>query len=521
LTPHDPQPTAPVEAPGHSALPAAIALLFFLIAFNQAQWKLLWGDEFITYWIGQQRSFHGIWNALASGADPNPPLMHIMNWGSTALLGSNSFAIRLPSILGMALGLASLWLFLRRRFAPVYAAAGCLALMTTRAFDYTYDARSYSLLMGFAMAALLCWSIALHATGWRRSLALLGLTAALACGISSNYYAAVAFLPIAAGELHASIAHRRARPGVWIAMAVAATPLIAFARLIRHNLAEFAPHAWNKPHISMISDSYLVIVEGILWPVLGLALFAWWRSRRIPASTRTRTEVSPEATAVYVLISYPLLAFLVGLATSGMVSPRCAAPVCFGIVIAGVALLARHASPKAAAFVVAFLVIWVLARQAACGYVLLQQRHAFLHLRRDVEGIAAPGEPILVGDSLVALALHFYSSPLVRDQIAFPVDFDAIHRTEHDDSGEQNLWGGRNGVFPIHIASPATLLPPHEECILVGPPAGWLANDLRARGYDLREIPTAVPWNHLGGIFTPLAHEQTRLFLAVPAQPVP
>jgi hypothetical protein len=499
-----------------TVLSAGLAVLFVCVTVAQAQVKLLWGDEFVTLWIGRQRSFDGIWRALAAGADPNPPLMHVLSWWSTSLLGTSSVAVRLPSILAMALALVCLWIFLRRRLAPVYAAAGCLALMATRGFDYAYDARSYSLLMGFAMAALLLWAVSVEARGARRTMLLAGVAVGLAAGLSSNYYGVLAFLPVAAGEIHFSVLTRRVRPGVWVALVAASLPLLAYLQLIRLNVAEFGPHAWNKPQLAMISDSYLVIVEGILWPVLGLLAYAVWQSSRGRRRTREAALSAWERTAVMVLLAYPVLAFAIALAGAGMVSARCAVPVCLGVAIFGAILLSRCASPRAAAVVVALLCVWVVAREAACGYVLLHQRHAFMLFRNAVERTAAPGEPVVVGDSLAVMPLYWYGSAALRQQIVFPIDFDAIHRSEADDSGEQNLWGGRDGVFPVKIATPAELLAEPQERVLVGPEQGWVANDLRQRGYVLREQSTHVPWDRLGGVFTPLAHEQTRIFLAAP-----
>src|SRR4051794_14588203 len=93
---------------------------------------------------------------------------------------------------------------------------------------------------------------------------------ALAAGISTNYFAVLAFLPPAAGELvRTAMRARRVRPGtptefsrdrrdrrpgllgaidfrVWIGLAVAASPLLVYRPLIEHSIAQFAPHAWNK-----------------------------------------------------------------------------------------------------------------------------------------------------------------------------------------------------------------------------------------------------------------------------------
>jgi len=501
---------------GRRLLAAGIAVLFICVTFAQAYWKLLWGDEFVTLWIGQQRSLAGIWQALKAGADPNPPLMHVLDWGSTALLGTGAVAVRLPSIVAMGLGMACLWIFLRRRVAPVYAAAGCLALMTMRAFDYAYDARSYALLMGFAMAALLLWALSVKAVGVRRGMYLLGLALALAAGVSSNYYGVVTFFAIAGGEICFGVIAKKWRPDVWIAMCIGLAPLLEYLRLIHSNIAEFGPHAWNKPQFSMVSDSYLVIVEGVLWPVLGLAVFAVWQVR--PGRIQKPRSAFPvwERTAMWVLIGYPIIALLIAEGGAGMVSPRCAAPVCFGVAILGTMLLARYATRRAAAQVVAVLVVWVLAREAACGYLLVHQRNAFLHMVATVERTAAPDEPVVVGDSLVVMPLYWYGSAQLRRQIVFPVDFDAIHRNQTDDSGEQNLWAGRDTVFPVTIAPPSDVLREAGEEIVIAPQDGWLARLMRARGDDLRESPEPVRWDRLGGVFTPLMHEETRMQLATP-----
>ena len=187
---------------------------------------------------------------------------------STTLFGGNAIAIRLPAMLSVLLAILAMWWILRRWVRPVFALAGVLAFMATRGFDYAYDARSYAPMMGFAMASLACWMAASDSGGWRRIAALAGMAVALAAGISSNYYCVLAFFPIAAGET----VGWRFRIGTWTAMAVASVPLLAYLPLIRHNIAEFGPHAWNRPHASMMVWTYLELVEGVFWPVLALAV---------------------------------------------------------------------------------------------------------------------------------------------------------------------------------------------------------------------------------------------------------
>jgi len=501
---------------GRVALPIMLATIFCAIVFFEAHYKLLWGDEFVTYWIGQQRSFHGIWNALAAGADPNPPLMHVLNWGSTSLFGSTPVAIRLPSILGVALAFVSLWAIICRYAAPVYAASGCLLLMTMRGFDYAYDARSYGLLLGFATAALAAWIFANESTGRpRRIFWLFAMALALACALSSNYYGVLAFFPIAAGELTLLRRTRTFKVGPWLAMLVASLPLLAYRGLIRANIAEFGPHAWNKPQLSMLAESYFVLVEGIFWPILVLAIILLWRRKR--NKPLRPSQLPAEVTvALWVALAYPILGYVIAFLGAGMISARCVIPVCAAFALAGAILLPRLASRRAATLVLCGLIFWVGAREAACAYLIRQQRHAFLRLRDHIERTAAPGETVVVSDSLTLMPLYWYSSPGLRSQIVFPIDFDLIHRFASEDSGEQNLWAGRHGVFPAAIDKPAALIPPAAESILVADPNGWLAKTLQSEGFTLQQDPANVAWEQLGGVFTGLAHDETRVFFAVP-----
>ena len=498
-------PKAEEEKAGNFAwLLPAILLLYAVVVFTQSAIKLLWADELITYYIARQPGWVGIWRALGAGADPNPPLIHVLVQASVSVFGTSAFAIRLPAMLGVLLAIVSMWLILRRWVSPLYAGAGVLAFLCTRGFDYSYDARSYSPLMGFAMAAFALW---VCLPGTRRFWWLTGLAVALGLGISSNYYGVLAFFPIAAGEALRNRAERRLRPGVWVAMLAGALPLLAYLPLIRHNIAEFAPHAWNRPHASMIALSYFELVEGVFWPVLLLAIYAVWKRRAgwaLPV---------PESLALAVLLLYPVIGFAVAVGGAGMISPRCVAPVCcgFGLAAGVLASLVFRANARAATALLALFFTWVLAREGFCATQLLEQQRSFLALRDRVAG--EPAHQILVGDSAFVLPLSFYSAESVRARISFPIDFERIHQFEQDDSGEQNLWAGRKGVWPFPVIpfAQADLRTPG--LAVVGRPEGWLVQAVRAGGVFL--TPDDGDWNNkwyaVGGVFTPMAHPETRI----------
>jgi hypothetical protein len=487
--------------------------LYGLIVAVQANVKLLWTDELFTIYIAQQRGWGGIWRALRAGADPNPPLSHALVQLSMWLFGESAWAVRLPFLLCGLVSLLCVWRLLRRVVSPTFTVVGVLVLMATRGLDYSYDGRSYAPLLACSLLALTLWVAAGSAAAGRRTRLLVGMAMALAAALSSNYYGALAFFPIAAGEAVEAWRVRPFRPGVWIGLALGALPLLAFLPLIHHNIAEFAPHAWNRAGQGwFLLQSYAELSDGAVWPVLALGAWALWRRRGELLDDR------PLGAAVIVLLLYPLLGFAVAVAGAGMISPRCVLPLCAGIAIAAGALCSRllGGSRRAAALLLVLMTVWVVVREAVFTGFLVEQRRAFTALLAQVEATSEPR--VLVADSAFALPLYHYGSPVLKRRIVLPIDFDAIHRYEKDDSGEQNLWAGRReAVWPFPVVLFQTSIPAGDmPLLIVGRPDGWLAHLLAAGGYRLQEQGDERPWQGLGGVFTPMGHSESRILHAQP-----
>lgn len=494
-----------------SVLLPTILLLYTVCVIVQASLKVIWGDELFTYYIAKTGSAASIWHALAAGADPNPPLMHLAVLWSTSLFGNGPLALRIPSILCVGLALLSMWFILRRLVPREFCALGLLAFMATRGFDYSYDARSYGPMMGFSLLSLAFWfacSPAVAQGQERKRFVLLACMAlALVAGLFSNYYCVLAFFPIAAGQLTLDLGRRRLDLPVWTTLFLAALPLFTLLPLIRHNISEFGPHAWNRPHASMISLSYVELVEGILWPTLAVALFALFRR------SRTLGIPAPARAALLTLLLYPFLGYAVAIGGAGMISPRCVAPVCCGVgLLAGIAAAqAFPASRRAQQLAVCLLVVWFVARESVCGVLLHTQRKALFALRDEAANLDQ-GRPILVADSSLVLPLYFYSSAETAQRIVFPVDFKLIHREQADDSGEQNLWAGRYGVFPFPVV-PFAGVASTPRALVVARPDGWLAHALERTGGHLQATAPQAAWDEAGGVFSPLTHPETRFLL--------
>jgi hypothetical protein len=516
-----------------------LSLLYFAVVATLSHVKLLWLDELITLHIAGLGSASSIWRALASAADPNPPLTHLAVLGSLRLFGDHELALRLPAILGYWVGILSLFLFLRRRLPAIWSLAGTILSMANAAFDYSYESRSYGIFYGLAMLALLCWSRAVDpaASTTRRRICLCGMAIALAAGICTNYFAVLAFLPIAGGELVRSLRRRRFSPHVWIAWAIAATPLLAFHSLIQASVHRFAPHAWNKVSIGTAFDAYTQMVEVILFPVVALLVIAasvYFLSTLCPhcrrmllpawlasladtqADARVRTDSFSfpphELAAAFLLMIYPFLGYLVASVHGGMLSPRFVIPVCLGFAIAGTAA-AHHVFgrlPHAGAIALVLVFATFVGRVCAIGLSYSSQKQCFYQVLRQLS-TASGNQPIAVPDPLMALTLAHYAPHSIASRIVFPIDFPAIRLFRGEDSPEENLWAGRN-LYHMAIVPLAEFQRSAGDYLILASDGNWLVRDLWNHSYPVNRLPATFPKGAIKG-FTPLDHGDPAFFI--------
>ncbi len=512
-----------------------------------SHFKLLWLDELITLHIARLAGPAAIWRALVNGADPNPPLTHIVVHLCRALFGERELALRLPAAVGYWIGLLSLFLYLLRRLPGTYALAGTLLSMCMASFEYSYESRSYGIFYGLAMLAFYCWSRTVdpERTGSERRNALIGMTLALATGISTNYFAVLAFFPIAGGELARTInplrIQRRNGCGpaaafdlrIWAALAVAGTPLLVYRPLIAHSIEQFAPYAWNKVSMDQVFDSYTEMVEIVLYPILALFLFAIvvqfisWSFANI--CTMCRAEIRPrwfaslinrrrspgpvpahELAGIFCLMAYPFLGYIVASIRGGMLSPRFVIPVCLGFSIAAmlVAFQLFSQTPRAGLCFALLFLAWFVSRTSVVGYWYSEQKDSFYKVlaRLPKAERSVPADaPIVIPDPLFALTFQHYAPPEFTRRVVFPVDFPAVRSYRHDDSPEENLWAGRDSIYSLRIVSLATLQQDAGPYLMIASDGNWLLQDLSEHRYLYRRLPIDTRAGAIGG-FTPLFH---------------
>ncbi len=526
---------------------ALLSVLYFTAVASLSSFKLLWFDELITLHIARVGSAAAIWNALAHAADPNPPLIHLAVLGSRLLFGEPEWALRLPAALGYWIGMFSLFLFLRRRIPGTWAMAGTLLSMTNAGFDYSFESRSYGVFYGLTMLAILCWSRAVDLQVSRRTrlIALIGMVLALALGISTNYFAILAFLPVVGGELVRTKPRPRPRTGsaqrirsgrIWVGLAVALTPMLAYRPLIQRSVAQYSPYAYNRVSLTQVPGSYSEMVEYILYPLLALFSLAFIvraLARRssaagslasVPgwvttlASQESLCVAAPfprhEIAAALVLMAYPILGYTLAELYGGMFSPRLVIPVCLGFAIVGIATafqLFQHLE-RAGTIILMFLLAWFVARESYVGYIYKEQKQSFYRVVNALPANYASG-PIVISDPLMALTFKHYAPGALGSRVIYPIDFSAVRSSRGDDSPEENLWAARNIVYNVPLVPLAELQRSTSEYLVLAADDNWLVQTLKAHHYAIDKLPIATQAGYIGE-FTPLAHGMPAFFVA-------
>ncbi len=524
------------------------SLFYFVIAISLSSLKLLWFDELITVHVARLGSLAAIWHALAQGVDPNPPLIYILVHASSSIFGNHEFAYRLPAMIGYWIGLLSLFAYLRRMLPAVWALAGAVLSTTMGGFQYSYESRSYGLYYGMAMLAFFCWS---QTTDSRRSLAarrfaLIGMVFALAAGISSNYFAVLAFLPIAAGEaVRTFLRYRAGSTGqaprhtarrslfnaidlsIWIAMLAAASPLNFYRRLIEHNIGQFGAYTYYKVSLARLGQAYTAMVGlQMLCLILGLFVFvAVYIVARysLRCCTTCRASLLPrwidritsrpwhdlpipmhEAAVVFTLMAYPIIGYTAASIHGGMLATRYVIPVCFGFAIAVTLLCFQLFAQvrRAGLAMLCFGFAWFICCVSIAGCKLEVHRlhfYRFLNQMTHAEASAPQGTLIAVADPLLALGLEQYAPASLVARIVFPVDFPAIRFFRHDDSGEENLWAGRNLIYSLPIIPLADFHNNAGKYLVLAGDGNWMVNDLAYHRYPIQRLPIKLT-GHLGAM---------------------
>jgi hypothetical protein len=390
--------------------------------------KQLENDELFTLHTAKLPSMADVWAALMSGGEQSPPFFYVLTRASLSVFGDSSLALRLPAILGFWLMCVCLFAFVAKRSSVLHGTFAMLFVLTTGAYDYAFEARPYGLVLGFCGVALVCWQ-SLAQGARRRAVPLIGLTASLGAANACHYYAVLALLPFACGEVARTASGRRIDVAVWVSFAASLAPLGLFIPLIKAALA-YSPGFWAQPSWGNIPGFFYFMLTPAAVPLTGMLILAALYFAILPESAQEDVEAwqpglrSYEVTAALGFLALPFVAVAMAMFVTDAFTYRYAIPATLGLGILVPCGFRQVLRGQNALTVI--LVLCLAAGFVRRGGMTLQE--SAMHVQRregvitmlqaDRTGI----EPVVCSDPHLFLILSHYAPPELRSRLVYLAD---------------------------------------------------------------------------------------------------
>ncbi len=524
-------------------------LLLFVVTLTlllaaRARAKPFWHDEVFTI-LESRLPLTTLWRASQDGLDLAPPLNTILTRVTHAALGAGLIRTRLPPMCGFTAACLLVFVMVRRRSNALIGLAAAIALCFTGAFQYAYEARGYDLTVGCFAVAFFAWSEA--ARGRRRRLHLLVMGMALAAGVWAHYYAVVAFVPLAIGELVRQIGRRRVDRASWIAFAGAAAAVLPLAPLLISSLPQAATF-WTRQETVSISNTYGEVLGAIITSrftlsglivmvLIVLALFRRLRGdgRRTGGALAPSSDGGPEGpplpitrrgealgrpisisrsggalapplhgppdgpllptcerhelVAGLVSLTIPALAMLVASVTGGAFVPRYTLFADVGFALVVPLAIARFASVVAAADVILCLILVVPLASDVVNTLASRpfESHNPIDDRPLLTQQLARGGDIVVSGGLTYLQLWYYLSAEQQPRAIYVADPETELRETHTDTIDRGYLSlSRWSDVPIVAYNEFVLA--QRTFYVYGCGPHWLSNRLHDDGASISNI---------------------------------
>jgi hypothetical protein len=345
-----------------------------------ASLRPLWYDELFTLHLSQVDSISDLCGHLAAGVDLNPPLSYLCVRISTTIFGVSEWSLRLPSLLGMMVGLSGFYYALTPRIGGTAALlAVSVAVAPIKVWSFFLDARPYGIAFGFAGLAILAWQRA--SDGHRSAAFTLGIVCAL--GMATHYYFAMMLIAIAAAEGIRSIEYRRVNDGVWVALACGGVMLVCLRPLWSVATSEFAAGFWAKVTLThaAIESAYLdhfdpaAIVRFVaIFLITILTLRSTIPVKLMPLSERGLFAV---------LLLGPVIGVVMAVTITGAFTYRYALFTAYGIGAVVAIIMHRIAHPIGIGIAIAAVLWWGVHRTSD------KYREFYRYERRQAEALTA------------------------------------------------------------------------------------------------------------------------------------
>jgi hypothetical protein len=465
---------------------AAWSIWFAVPAAMRAAAKPFWHDEIYTLLLARLPSIFVHWSALRDGVDSAPPLNGFATRAVRHLAGTGPVAARLPAMIGFWTMAMVIFAVVRERAGAVLGFAAICLPVFTAAYRYSYEARPYGLMMGLASLAWFAWMRS--TAGRRRGVFLTLMGVSLAAGLWNHYYAALVYLPIAAGELARVIRERRLDGTLWSVAAVSLVAALPLAPLVRM-VARRTAHFWVAPSLADVPATYVFLFQGLVdalaWPVAAVAVIAVWerfRGRR-SAVGATRIE-GREIAALAACLLIPVAGVLLALLVTGGFVPRYGLPAVFGAAV-GLPLAIDRLAYRARWTGVALLLV--------AGYPFIQSNSPFVRVPAAENPVAArpllaqslgePGRTVISGE-LMFLQLWYYAPAAQRTQLVYLADPGTALRYRGSEIVDLNYLALARWT-PVPVERFDSFVGIHDAFRVYSAGSGWQLDGLRDVGVTL------------------------------------
>jgi hypothetical protein len=450
--------------------------------------RLMFFDELMNYYLGDLPSIGQIWPLIGQGIELNPPLPFWITWVIHHTLGHSEVLMRLPAIAGFWLMCICLYHIVRRRSDVLHGfIALLLPLFTYAAWDSTY-ARGYGLMLGASAVAILCWQLATD--GVRRPLALIGLAAAGAVAISCHYYALYVAGALALGEAARTKERRRLDLAIWAALAAGASPLLAYAPLVRAASAGASRNFWVSPMPKFLYESYADLLGPVAMVLLLLLAVTLWTGRKDGPQPRWLAPAvsRPEVIVCTALAAMPLVVFLAAELSLAPFFSRYVQPVVIGFAVL-TALFAHSAGGGNERFrgLVISLLVWCCFTPWA-----IYQVSKFLFLepagKTRISRVKLPLQtplPIVMDSESDFIELYHYGPPEMSSRLVNLLDTAAALQFRGSDTAQRSIRIAQS-FRDFHTLSYRDFVARHHEFLVARlRQDGWVVQKLLADGAKL------------------------------------
>lgn len=474
----------------------------FTRSLLQAASKPLWFDEVCTWAVIRQGTFAGMWRALASAADGQPPVFYFIEKCFSGLVPNQHLALRLPSILAFCVVLWCVFEWTRTYAGGVIALICSASLLLFPLFDpYAVEARPYALLAAFLAVALICYQ---RVSNWKW-VVILALSLCLAESV--HYYAIFAVIPFGLAEIAVLIRQKLLRFWVWIALCSPIIPLAVFWPLLSKFKSVYAAHYWSPANSWTLMSSYYKLVKALIpiplhqttriavtsCVVIGCLAVAIFMTFRGFYGSKSSAPKYNELVLVAALASYPIILFAAASITRGGFTERYTLPGVTAMCLT-LGYVIRTARKRALWLIIAFLAIslvrletrfWQSARSSFWTI-----RPAAATIEDTLSSVDQGDLPIVISDSMDALPFAYYGSPRWSKRTYVLLDPEKARIYARSDSNDLEL-GVLKEFVPIQTDSLEDFQQLHPRFILYSSSGGqyssdWWPNRLTSEGYQLK-----------------------------------